>query len=199
MLPGRTILVKARVPNGQWLLQPGMFIEARLVTAVRPNAVVVPEEAVVPAEGSNAVWAVVDGKADRRLVTLGVRDLARSIAFYEAIGCKRKARSAEGVGFFSAGLVTLAVYPIDALARDAGIETSLAGDMPKGFRGVELAWNCHSEQDVDAAIRQLTLKQLSELSWIEEWMAEAKTLGAPYELVKEVAQAGRLPDRKSVV
>jgi len=72
-LPGRTILVKARVPNGQRLLQPGMFIEARLVTAVRPNAVVVPEEAVVPAEGSNAVWAVVDGKADRRLVTLGVR------------------------------------------------------------------------------------------------------------------------------
>ena len=72
-LPGRTILVKARVPNGQRLLQPGMFIEARLVTAVRPNAVVVPEEAVVPAEGSNAVWAVVDGKADRREVTLGVR------------------------------------------------------------------------------------------------------------------------------
>lgn len=88
------------------------------------------------------------------LVTLGVRDLARSIAFYEAIGCKRKARSAEGVGFFSAGLVTLAVYPIDALARDAGIETSLAGDMPKGFRGVELAWNCHSEQDVDAAVER---------------------------------------------
>jgi membrane fusion protein (multidrug efflux system) len=72
-LPGRTILVKAQVPNGQRLLQPGMFIEARLVTAVRPNAVVVPEEAVVPAEGSNAVWVVVDGKADRRQVTLGVR------------------------------------------------------------------------------------------------------------------------------
>ncbi len=72
-LPGRTILVKARVPNGQRLLQPGMFIEARLVTAVRPNAVVVPEEAVVPAEGSNVVWVVVDGKADRRQVGLGVR------------------------------------------------------------------------------------------------------------------------------
>ena len=72
-LPGRTILVKARVPNPARLLQPGMFIEARLVTAVRPNAVVVPEDAVVPTEGSSAVWAVVDGKADRRPVTLGVR------------------------------------------------------------------------------------------------------------------------------
>ena len=72
-LPGRTILVKARVPNPQRLLQPGMFIEARLVTAVRPKAVVIPEDAVVPAEGTNAVWVVVDGKADRRKVSLGVR------------------------------------------------------------------------------------------------------------------------------
>src|SRR6266699_7020408 len=71
-LPGRTILVKARVPNPARLLQPGMFIEARLVTAVRPNAIVIPEDAVVPAEGSNAAWVVVDGKADRRKVSLGV-------------------------------------------------------------------------------------------------------------------------------
>src|SRR5207244_8063302 len=72
-LPGRTILVKARVPNQQRLLQPGMFIEARLVTAVRPNAIVIPEDAVVPAEGTNAAWVVVDGKAERRKVSLGVR------------------------------------------------------------------------------------------------------------------------------
>ncbi len=72
-LPGRTILVKALVANPQRLLQPGMFIEARLVTAVRPRAVVIPEEAVVPLEGSNFVWAVADGKASRRPVTLGVR------------------------------------------------------------------------------------------------------------------------------
>src|SRR2546425_6879291 len=55
-LPGRTILVKALVANPQRLLQPGMFIEARLVTAVRPRAVVIPEEAIVPLEGSNFVW-----------------------------------------------------------------------------------------------------------------------------------------------
>src|SRR5213594_1645649 len=72
-LPGRTILVKARVPNPARLLQPGMFIEARLVTAVRPKAIVIPEDAVVPTEGANFVWAVVEGKADRRKVTLGVR------------------------------------------------------------------------------------------------------------------------------
>ncbi len=72
-LPGRTILVKARVPNAQRLLQPGMFIEARLVTAVRPGAIVIPEEAVVPLQGANLVWVVGDGKVQRRPVRLGVR------------------------------------------------------------------------------------------------------------------------------
>jgi membrane fusion protein (multidrug efflux system) len=72
-LPGRTILVKARAPNPQRLLQPGMFIEARLVTAARPKAVVVPEDAVVPLQGANFVWVVTEGKANRRQVGLGVR------------------------------------------------------------------------------------------------------------------------------
>ena len=72
-LPGRTITVKARVPNPQRLLQPGMFIEAQLVTALRPSAIVVPEEAIVPLQGEVYVWAVADGKAVRRQVELGVR------------------------------------------------------------------------------------------------------------------------------
>ncbi len=72
-LPGRTILVKARVPNSHRLLQPGMFIEARLVTAVRPKAIVVPEDAVVPLQGSDFVWVVAEGKVQRKPVTLGVR------------------------------------------------------------------------------------------------------------------------------
>ncbi len=72
-LPGRTILVKARVPNPRRELQAGMFIEARLATAVRPNAVVIPEDAVLPLQGTNFVWVVTDGKATRRQVELGVR------------------------------------------------------------------------------------------------------------------------------
>jgi membrane fusion protein, multidrug efflux system len=72
-LPGRTITVKARVPNPRRELQAGMFIEARLATAVRPNAVVIPEDAVLPLQGSSFVWVVVNGKATRRQVELGVR------------------------------------------------------------------------------------------------------------------------------
>lgn len=69
----RTILVKASAPNPGRLLKPGMFIEARLATNTRANAIVVPEDAVQPMRSANVVWAVVDGKASRRVVTLGVR------------------------------------------------------------------------------------------------------------------------------
>ena len=72
-LPGRTITVKAVVPNGDNALQAGMFIEARLATAVRPSAVIIPEDAVVSLQGVDVVWVAKDGKASRRQVTLGVR------------------------------------------------------------------------------------------------------------------------------
>lgn len=72
-LPGRTVLVKARVPNESRQLRPGMFVEAHLVTAVRPNAIIVPEEAIVPVEGATFVYVVVNAKAARRAVELGVR------------------------------------------------------------------------------------------------------------------------------
>ena len=72
-LPGRTILIKARVPNPERQLQAGMFIEARLATAIRPNAVIVPEDALLPLQGTTYVWVAKDGKADRREVTVGVR------------------------------------------------------------------------------------------------------------------------------
>jgi membrane fusion protein, multidrug efflux system len=71
--PGRTITVKAEVPNPRRELQAGMFIEARLATAVRPSAVVIPEDAVLPLQNATFVWAAVDGKAVRRPVELGVR------------------------------------------------------------------------------------------------------------------------------
>lgn len=72
-LPGRTILIKARVPNGEHQLQAGMFIEARLATNIRPNAVVVPEDALLPMQGATFVWVVKDGKANQRPVSVGVR------------------------------------------------------------------------------------------------------------------------------
>lgn len=72
-LPARTIAVKAEVRNRDRTLKAGMFIEARLVTDVRPEAVVIPEDAILPLQGAVFVWVVVDGTATRRQVELGVR------------------------------------------------------------------------------------------------------------------------------
>ena len=72
-LPARTILVKAVVPNPGRVLQAGMFVEASLQAEVRPNALVVPEDAIVPLTGANFVWVVTEGKASRHDVKLGVR------------------------------------------------------------------------------------------------------------------------------
>jgi hypothetical protein len=66
------ITVKAQVPNPRRELQAGMFIEVRLATAVRANAVVVPEDAVLPLQGAT-YWVVAGQKATRRQVDLGVR------------------------------------------------------------------------------------------------------------------------------
>ena len=82
------------------------------------------------------------------LVTLGGSNLERSIAFYEALGFHRKAKKAEGVGFFQAGAMSFAVWPTDELGKDANAGAA----QPQTFRGVALAWNCRSESEVDAAI-----------------------------------------------
>jgi membrane fusion protein, multidrug efflux system len=69
----RTIMVKGRAPNPNRVLRPGMFIEARLATATRMNAIVVPEDAVQPLRTANVVWVIDGGKASRRVVQLGAR------------------------------------------------------------------------------------------------------------------------------
>jgi len=73
-LPGRMITIKARVANPDRKLRAGMFLEARLTTDVRTDAVVVPEDAILPLRGAIYVWIVTDEEtASRREVTLGVR------------------------------------------------------------------------------------------------------------------------------
>ena len=72
-LPGRTITMKALVANPRRELQGGMFIEARLETGVRPQATVVPEDAILPVAGQMFAWLVEGDSAVRREVTLGVR------------------------------------------------------------------------------------------------------------------------------
>jgi membrane fusion protein (multidrug efflux system) len=100
-LPGRTITVKAVVPNPRRELRSGMFIEARLATGVRPDAVVIPEDAVLPLQGASFVWVVDNGKATRRQVELGVRtpgfvEIKNGIESNEQVVVGGQERLAEG-------------------------------------------------------------------------------------------------------
>ncbi|ARN21289.1 efflux RND transporter periplasmic adaptor subunit [Piscinibacter gummiphilus] len=58
---GRSLLVRASLANDEGLLRPGMFARARLVFSTRDDAVVVPEEALVPQGGRQFVVKVVEG------------------------------------------------------------------------------------------------------------------------------------------
>lgn len=58
---GRSLLVRASIANDEGLLRPGMFARARLVFSTRDDAVVVPEEALVPQGGRQFVVKVVEG------------------------------------------------------------------------------------------------------------------------------------------
>jgi len=72
--PGRTIAVRGVVQNPRGELQPGMFAEGRLIAAVRENAAVVPEDAILPLQGRTYTWVITDSnRATRRPVQVGVR------------------------------------------------------------------------------------------------------------------------------
>ena len=78
------------------------------------------------------------------LVTLGVRDLAASAAFYERLGWRRARAGGGQIVFFQLGGIALGLFPHDALADDAGVDPATSG-----FRGVTLSHNTRSREGVD--------------------------------------------------
>jgi predicted lactoylglutathione lyase len=81
------------------------------------------------------------------IITLGVADLKRSREFYERLGWRRSMAKAEGVVFFQAGGMALALYPRYELAKDANVAPH--GD---GFRGISLAYNARNRGEVDSVL-----------------------------------------------
>ena len=80
------------------------------------------------------------------LVTLGVADLARARAFYEGLGWTTGAAAGDGVVFFQAGGMILALWSRGQLAEDSGLAD------PGGWGGVTLAHNVRSPPEVDAVM-----------------------------------------------
>lgn len=85
------------------------------------------------------------------LVTLGVRDLAASTAFFERLGWRRASASTDGIVFFQCGSIGLSLYPRAALAEDVGLPDVDPAE-PPAFGAVTLAHNARSKPEVDALL-----------------------------------------------
>lgn len=83
------------------------------------------------------------------MITLGVEDLEKSVAFYEkGLGFPR-VESAPSVAFFSLNGTWLGLYGREALAEDAQVSPDGGG-----FGGFALAHNVASEAEVDQVMQQ---------------------------------------------
>lgn len=82
------------------------------------------------------------------LVTLGVTDLERARAFYEALGWRTRAEPDADVIFFQAGGMIVALWDRAKLAEDSCVEDG------GGWGGVTLAHNVRSSDEVDNVIEQ---------------------------------------------
>jgi membrane fusion protein (multidrug efflux system) len=73
----RRVLVKARVPNPERKLRPGLFAKLTLEISSRKDALMVPEDAIVYGRDGTFVWHIVDGQAHSVPVELGIRQPGR--------------------------------------------------------------------------------------------------------------------------
>ncbi|HUG32564.1 MAG TPA: VOC family protein [Acidimicrobiia bacterium] len=82
------------------------------------------------------------------LVTLGVRDLASSRAFYRNLGWKESSQSMDEVAFFQAGGMVLGLWDRASLAEDSTVDDS------GGWGGVTLAYNTRTREEVDRVVEE---------------------------------------------
>ncbi len=68
----RSVTVRALLPNPDGLLKPGMFLTVRLSRGA-VDALMIPEESLVPEQGDVFVFVVKDGVAEKRQIRTGER------------------------------------------------------------------------------------------------------------------------------
>ncbi len=103
------------------------------------------------------------------MVTLGVADLARAVAFYERVLGWTAAPSPPGIAFFDLGGIVFSLYPHDDLAKD--MEVTADADRGFAYQGFALAHNARSKDEVDSIFSQLRdngatiVKQPEQVFW----------------------------------
>ena len=87
------------------------------------------------------------------LVTLGVSDLERAVAFYrDGLGWPKSDVGGDEVAFFKTGGVVIALFPRASFAADAGLDVD---DVEHGgFSRFSLAHNVAEERQVDSALAE---------------------------------------------
>ena len=83
------------------------------------------------------------------IVTFGVADVVRSTKFYESLGWRRSSSSMDTITFFQMQGSILGLYERGDLADDAGVSADGVG-----FRGVTVALNVASTDEVDAVFAE---------------------------------------------
>ena len=83
------------------------------------------------------------------VVTLGVADLERAHAFYQALGWTANTEPGADVVFYQAGGMIVGLWDRAKLAEDSGIT-----DDNGGWGGIALAYNTRSPEEVDEVIAQ---------------------------------------------
>ncbi len=74
---GRSLLVRAKVPNPDRRLRPGLFARVTVLLQLKQDALTIPEQAIVPQGDSQFVFKIVDGKVTLTKVKIGMRRSGR--------------------------------------------------------------------------------------------------------------------------
>jgi predicted lactoylglutathione lyase len=85
------------------------------------------------------------------LITLGVEDMKKSLAFYEkGLGWKRSSASNGDIVLFPLGGIVLSLYPRKLLAEDATVK-----EKGTGFSGITISYNAKSEKEVNEVMKKV--------------------------------------------
>ena len=103
------------------------------------------------------------------MITLGVADLERAVAFYEAVVGWKAAPGPPGIAFFDLGGIVFSLFPHHDLARDMNRAADESGE--RAYQGFALAHNARSKDQVDSIFSRLKdhgatiVKQPEDVFW----------------------------------
>ncbi|QPJ63240.1 MAG: VOC family protein [Candidatus Nitronauta litoralis] len=84
------------------------------------------------------------------IITLGVKDIKKAQAFYDALGWKVASEDqAEQIVAYDLSGMTLALYPLEKLVEEAKVNVQSSG-----YSTITIAYNVRSDSEVDAVLKE---------------------------------------------